>query len=119
VHCTCSHNINQEKSHDLAKTVKKEQVNKEYKSVGRIIIYFFGTFIFLFLFDMFFIYISNAILKDPYTLPCTAPQPTHPCFLALAFPCTRAYNLLKTKGLSSYWWPTRLNSATYSTTDTS
>jgi hypothetical protein len=30
-----------------------------------------------------------------------APQPTHSLLLALAFPCTGAYDLLKTKGLSS------------------
>jgi hypothetical protein len=34
-------------------------------------------------------------------------------------PCTGAYNLCKTKGLSSHWWPTRLSSATYATRDTS
>jgi hypothetical protein len=51
------------------------------------------------LLDIFFIYISNAIPKVPYTFPCPAPQPTHSHFLALAFPCTGAYNLRKTKGL--------------------
>jgi hypothetical protein len=65
-------------------------------------------FLFLFLFsqkfllDIFFIYISNAIPKVPYTIPCPASQPTHSHFLALAFPCTGAYNLHKTKGLSSH-----------------
>jgi hypothetical protein len=56
----------------------------------------------LFLLDIFFIYISNAIPKVPYTLPCPAPQPSHSCFLALAFPCTGAYDLRRTKGLSSH-----------------
>jgi hypothetical protein len=46
---------------------------------------------FLFLLDIFFIYISNAIPKTPYTLPL-------PYFLALAFPCPGAYDLCKTKG---------------------
>jgi hypothetical protein len=55
-----------------------------------------------FLLDIFFIYISNAIPKAPYTLPRSAPQPTHSCFLALTFPCTGAYALRKTKGLSSH-----------------
>jgi hypothetical protein len=32
----------------------------------------------LFLLDIFFIYISNAISKVPYTLPRPAPLPTHP-----------------------------------------
>jgi hypothetical protein len=35
--------------------------------------------------------------------PHPAPQPTHSHFLALAFLCTGAYNLWKTKGLSSQW----------------
>jgi hypothetical protein len=58
-------------------------------------------FSFHFLLNIFFIYISNTILKVPYTLPCPVPQPTHSHFLALAFPCTRAYGLRKIKGLSS------------------
>jgi hypothetical protein len=51
--------------------------------------------------DIFFIYIPNAIPKAPNTLPlpCT---PTHSHFLALAFPCTGAYDLHNTKGLSSH-----------------
>jgi hypothetical protein len=52
--------------------------------------------------DIFLIYISNAIPKAPYTLPPPAPQPNHSHFLALAFPCTGAYDLQKTKGLSSH-----------------
>jgi hypothetical protein len=51
-----------------------------------------------FLLDIFFIYISNAILKVPYTLPDPAPLPTHPDFLVLAFPCTGAYKVCNTKG---------------------
>jgi hypothetical protein len=53
--------------------------------------------IFLFLLDIFFIYISNAILfigfpsENPYfLLPPPAHQPTHSQFLALAFPYTGA-----------------------------
>jgi hypothetical protein len=41
-------------------------------------------FLYIFL-GIFFIYISNAILKVPHTLPPT-PLPTHSHFLALAFP---------------------------------
>jgi hypothetical protein len=48
-----------------------------------------------------------------------ASQPTHSRFLALALPCTGAYNFRKTKGLSSHWWPTRPSFATYATRDTS
>ena len=58
-------------------------------------------FYFIFLLDIFFIYISNVIRfpgfpsKNPYTLPKPlypppAHQPTHSCFLALAFPNTGA-----------------------------
>jgi hypothetical protein len=46
-----------------------------------------------FFFDIFFIYISNAIPKVLYTL-----LPTHSYFLALAFPCTEAYKVCNTKG---------------------
>jgi hypothetical protein len=49
--------------------------------------------------DIFFIYISNAIQKVPYTLPCPASLPTHSHFLTLAFPCAGAYKVCKTKGL--------------------
>jgi hypothetical protein len=38
---------------------------------------FLGRADFLFLLDIFFIYISNAILKVPYTLPLPC-SPTHP-----------------------------------------
>ena len=51
-----------------------------------------------FLISIFFIYISNAILKVLYTLPCPAPLPTHSHFLALVFPSTGAYKVCKTKG---------------------
>jgi hypothetical protein len=63
---------------------------------------FFSFFQKQFLLDIFFIYISNAILRVPFTLPGPAPKPTYSLFLALAFPCTGAYNLRKRKGLSSY-----------------
>jgi hypothetical protein len=69
----------------------------------KINLYFFSFSYFLL--DIFFIYISNAIPKVPYTSspppPTPIPQPTLSCFLALAFPCTRASNLHKTNGLSS------------------
>jgi hypothetical protein len=59
-------------------------------------------FFLILLLDIFFIYISNAIPKVSYILPLPVPQPTHSSFLALAFPCTRAYDLPKTKDLSSH-----------------
>ena len=40
--------------------------------------------------------------KFPIPSPRPAPLPTNSCFLALAFPCTEAYDLHNTKGLSSY-----------------
>jgi hypothetical protein len=55
-----------------------------------------------FLLDIFFTHITNAIPKAPYILPFTAPQPTHTHFLSLAFSCIGAYDLHKTKGLSSH-----------------
>ena len=48
--------------------------------------------------DIFFIYISNAIPKVPYTLPPPCPLPIHSYFLALEFPCTGAYKVCQTKG---------------------
>jgi hypothetical protein len=53
---------------------------------------------FVFLLDIFFLYISNAIPKVPHILPCPAPLPTNSHFLALAFPCFEAYNVCNTKG---------------------
>jgi hypothetical protein len=54
----------------------------------------------IFLLDIFFIYISNAILTVPYTPTHThpAPLPAHSHFLALAFPCNGAYKFCNTKG---------------------
>jgi hypothetical protein len=50
-----------------------------------------------FLLNIFFIYISNAIPKVPYTLSHPSPLCTHSHFLALVFPCTGAYKVCKTK----------------------
>ena len=36
--------------------------------------------------------------KSPIPPPRPVPQPTHTCFLALAFPCNGAYDLHNTKG---------------------
>jgi hypothetical protein len=49
------------------------------------------------LLGIFLIYISNAIPNVLHTL-ATTPLPTHSQFLALAFPCTGAYKVCKTKG---------------------
>jgi hypothetical protein len=72
-------------SHILTGLCEDRQVN--------ILLFFFKI-----LLDIYFIYISNAILKVPYTLPPPVPLPTHPHFLALAFPCTGEYKACKTMG---------------------
>jgi hypothetical protein len=66
--------------------------------------------------DIFFIYISNIqtlswflLWKSPIPPP-PAHQPTHSCFLALAFPYTGATRLHRTK---DPLLPTRPSSATY------
>jgi hypothetical protein len=61
---------------------------------------YLSIFFLIFLLDIFFIYISNATPKVPYTSPPPHPAhiPTHSHFLALAFPCTGAYKVCKTKG---------------------
>ena len=57
--------------------------------------------------------------KSPIPSPHPASQPIHSRFLARAFPCTGAYNLLKTKGISSQSWPTSPSFATYAAIDMS
>jgi hypothetical protein len=54
-----------------------------------------AIYLFIYLFGIFFIYISNAIPKVTHNLPPT-PLPTHSHFLALAFLCTEAYKVWKT-----------------------
>jgi hypothetical protein len=55
------------------------------------------TFLKNILLGIFLIYISNPILKVPYTLPPN-PLPTHSHFLALAFLCTGAYKVCMSSG---------------------
>ena len=69
--------------------------------------YLFATTFLFVLLGVFFIYISNVIpftsfpSENPLSLlPSSAHQPTHSCFLALAFPYTGALSLHGTKGLS-------------------
>jgi hypothetical protein len=54
-----------------------------------------------FLLDIFFIYISNAIMKISYTILPICSQIHQLLVLAMAFPCTGEYNLRKTKGIST------------------
>jgi hypothetical protein len=56
----------------------------EVKVVAPLFFCLFACFLLLFLLDIFFIYISNAIQKVPSTLPRPAPQPTHSLW-SLAF----------------------------------
>ena len=77
------------------------------------------NYFFLSFFIRYFLHLHfKCYSHSPLYPPRPAPQPTHSCFLDLAFPCTRAYALWKTKGLSSHWWPTRPSSVTYTTRDT-
>jgi hypothetical protein len=62
---------------------------------AHLFIYLF--YFFIYLLDVFFIYISSAIPKVPHTLPST-PLPTYSHYLALVFPCTEAYRVFKTNG---------------------
>jgi hypothetical protein len=71
-----------------------------------------------FLLDIFFIYISNAILKVPYTLPRPAPQPPTPTSWPWSSPVLGHIKFARPKGLSSQSWLAR-PSATYAARDTS
>ena len=74
---------------------------------------------FYFLLDIFFIYISNAILKVPYNLPLPFPPPPIPTSWPWRSPVLRHIKFARPSGLSSQWWPTRPSSATYAVRDTS
>jgi hypothetical protein len=78
----------------LTETETTAVINKTLLPLVKIFFFFLNNL----LLDIFFIYISNAILKVPYTLclPCSPTHPPH--FLALAFPCTGTYKVCNTKG---------------------
>jgi hypothetical protein len=59
-------------------------------------------FLISFLLDIFSFTFRMLSQKFPIPYPYPAPQPSNPYFLALAFPCTGAYGLQKTRGLSSH-----------------
>jgi hypothetical protein len=74
----------------------------------------------LFIFIIFFIYISNAILKVPYTSPSALlPYSPTPSSWPWHFMYWSIKSLQIPRGLSSQWWPTRPSSATYAARDTS
>ena len=77
---------------------------------------------FLKIFSLFTFQMLSPFLVSPPKIPYPSSHcsPNLPLpLLVLAFPYTGAYSLLKTKGLSSHWWPTRPSSATYAARDTS
>jgi hypothetical protein len=80
-------------------------IRKESKTaIFDYVFVYIGNFkksIFYFLF-CYYIFSSFTFPKPPIPSPCPVPQPTHSHFLALVFPCTGAYNLCNTKGLSSH-----------------
>ena len=74
-----------------------ERTSRRGKSTDCFFLLFF-SFIRYFLHLHFKCY-SQSPLYPPHP---PAPQPTHSCFLTQAFSCTGAYELHKTKGLSSH-----------------
>jgi hypothetical protein len=68
---------------------------------------------FFFKLGIFFIYISSAIPKVPYTLP---PTPTSWPWRS---PVLGHIKFARLMGLSFHWWPTRPSSDTYAARDTS
>jgi hypothetical protein len=52
----------------------------------------------IFLLGIYFIYISNAIPKVPFSLPLLLSYPPTPIFWPWCFPCSEAYKVCKTKG---------------------
>ena len=76
------------------------------------------SFLFIFYFLIrYLLYLHFKCYPKRLPFPRPAPQPTHSCFLTLAFSSTREYNLHKTKSLSSQWWPSRPTSAKYAAKD--
>jgi hypothetical protein len=72
-----------------------------------------------FLLDIFFICISNASPKVPYTSPILLPYPPTPTSWPWRSPVLRHIKFARPRGLSSQWWPTRPSSATYAARNTS
>ena len=82
--------------------------------IGRHLIFF------NFLLGIFFIYISNGILKVPYTLPpALLSFPPTPTSWPWHSPVLGHIKFARPKGLSSQWGSTRPSSATYAARDTS
>ena len=73
----------------------------------------------LFLFVIFFIYISNAIPKVLHILPLPLPYSPTPTFWPSCSSVLRHIKFARTRGLSFHWWPTRPSTDTYAARDTS
>jgi hypothetical protein len=103
----------------IPQLLKVHGLGWEHKAFPLSFSFSFFSFIY-FLLDIFFIYISNAIPKFPYTLPPPS-SPTH--LLPLLGPGVPLYwehiKFARPRGLSSQWWLIRLSSATYAARDTS
>jgi hypothetical protein len=81
--------------------------------------YMFGFLVCILIFYYIFSSFIFQMLSWKPPIPSSRPVhlPTHSHSLALAFPCTGAYKVFNTKGLSSLWWLTRPFSATYAARD--
>ena len=77
----------------------------------------FNSF-FIIIFNRYFLHLNFQCYPESSLYPPSCPVPQPNSFLALAFSCTRANDLCKTKSLSSHWRLTRPSSATYTTRDT-
>jgi hypothetical protein len=87
------------------KTIGKHEIINYLLNVHNLSFFLFVYWIFsLFTFQMLFPFLvsppKNTLLISPP--PSPDHQPTHSCFLALAFPHTGAQSLHRTKGLSFY-----------------
>jgi hypothetical protein len=81
--------------------------------------YFFQVNGYILLLGIYFIYISNAILKVPHTLPHPLPHPPTPTSWPWHSPVLRHIRSARPMGLSFHWWWTRPFSDTYATRDRS
>jgi hypothetical protein len=74
---------------------------------------------FILLLDIFFIYISNAILKVPYIPPSLLPYPPTPTSWPWHSPILGHIKFARPRRHSSHWRPTRPSYATYAARDMS
>jgi hypothetical protein len=82
------------------KAILEKRLNN--RNIGKQLKFFFSHIIVTFLIRYFLHLHFKCYLKSPlYLPPALLAKPTHSCFLGLALPCTGAYDLLKTKSLSS------------------